>query len=74
MTTTATETKSIGLPANPAFGEGRRAGALPACRQVGRPTLTRTATQLTRRAVMFKQLVPSPMPRLIRHDDKISLI
>jgi hypothetical protein len=28
LTNPAAETKSIGLPADPAFGEGRRAGAL----------------------------------------------
>jgi hypothetical protein len=35
LTDPASKTKSIGLPADPAFGEGRRAGALPAYRQVG---------------------------------------
>jgi hypothetical protein len=30
LTVPAAETKSIGLAADPAFGKGRRAGALPA--------------------------------------------
>jgi hypothetical protein len=42
----AAETKSIGLPANPAFGEGRRAGALFFARHLDYFIMTKNSQSL----------------------------
>ena len=65
QTVTAAETMSIGLPADPAFGEGRRSGALFFACHLDYFILTTNFTSIYRDLVLFRQF---------HHDKKLSSI
>jgi hypothetical protein len=59
-TNPAAETKSIGLPADPAFGEGRRTGALFFARHLDYFIVTQNFTAVYRDLVSFRHIMVTP--------------